>query len=337
MIDILKKIISIDSPSGYTDNAINEITKMLDGKGYIVKRTVKGALLVSACENPLTVVSAHVDTLGGMIKSINSDGTLEITQIGGYPPNSFEGEYVTILTGSSKRYTGTFLLKNPSAHVNKDVVATERKMSNMFIRLDIESNSAVKTREAGIGVGDFVMFDPRFTYLDTGFVKTRFLDDKACCSVLLDILINDVDAVKSSKTCFFFSNYEEVGHGAAAGIPESVERMIAADMGVVGDNVEGDEFSVSICAKDSNGPYDYEFRNTLKELAVKFNIPYKIDVFPYYGSDGGAALSAGYSLKVALIGPGISASHGIERTHIKGMNATRDLIKAYIRNEETDE
>lgn len=331
-VEILRKLVSVDSPSGYTDGAVSMIIEMLKGKGYVIKKTVKGALFVSPTENPSVCFSAHVDTLGGMVKSVNSDGTLEITQIGGYPPNSFEGEYVRILTAGKKILTGTFLVKNPSAHVNRDVSTTERKMNNMFIRADIESTDSESTRKEGISVGDYVMFEPRFAYTETGFIKSRFLDDKACCAVLLDILLNDSDTVLSSDAGFFFSNYEEVGHGASAGIPKSVKRMIVADMGVVGDGVQGDEFSVSICAKDSNGPYDYELRTHLQELAQKFKIPHKVDIFPFYGSDGGAALTAGYEMKVALIGPGISASHGIERTHIKGLKATGDLIKAYLRD-----
>lgn len=95
-------------------------------------------------------------------------------------------------------------------------------------------------------------------------------------------------------------------------------------------SVAGDEYHVSICAKDSSGPYDYGMRSRLVSLAQKNKIPYKVDIFPFYGSDGSAALSAGYDIRVGLIGPGVSASHGVERTHTKGLQATKDLILACI-------
>ncbi len=322
---------ALPSPSGYTAGVISRLKEILQKAGYAPEITNKGALLVPLADNPVLVVSAHVDTLGGMVSRIKDDGTLEITEIGGYPLNSFEGEYVTVRTSENTDFRGTFLLNNPAAHVNKEVGKAERKPDNMHIRLDAEVKSREETEKLGISIGDFVFFDPRFEYTDTGFVKSRFMDDKACAGIFMDILLNHRDEIKGRPVAFYFSNYEEVGHGAAAGLPESAKEMLVADMGVVGDNVAGDEFSVSICAKDSSGPYDYGMRRKLTELAEKNGIPYKIDVFPYYGSDGSAALRAGHNLRVGLIGPGVSASHGVERTHEKGIMATEDLILAYIK------
>lgn len=332
LVDLIKEIVSIDSPSGYTDNIINHIKRKLTQKEYICEITKKGALLISANKNMKYVLSSHIDTLGGMVRSIGGDGTLKITQIGGYPNNSFEGEYVNVLTKDNKKISGTFLLHNPSAHVNSEVSKSERKSDNMCIRLDAEVSNQQQVKTLGIEVGNYVFFNPRFEYTETGFVKTRFLDDKACAGIFLDILLNNYDLIKKSPIGFFFSNYEEVGHGAAYGIPESTEELIVADMGVVGDGVEGDEYSVSICAKDSSGPYDYNVRMNLTDIAIKNSICYKTDVFPYYGSDGSAALRAGCGFKVGLIGPGVSASHGVERTHIKGLNATKELIIGYIKS-----
>jgi len=330
-VEQIKELVSTPSPSGYTEDIILKIKAILEGAGYKPQVTNKGALLVSLTPEPVLVISAHVDTLGGMVSRIKDDGTLEITEIGGYPLNSFEGEYVTVRSSDGRDVRGTFLLNNPAAHVNKEVGKAERKLDSMHIRLDAEVKSREDVEKLGISIGDFVFFDPRFEYTKTGFVKSRFMDDKACAGIFMDILLNHRDEVAGKTVAFYVSNYEEVGHGAAAGLPESAKEMLVADMGVVGDNVAGDEFSVSICAKDSSGPYDYEIRRKLTELAEKNGIPYKIDVFPYYGSDGSAALRAGHNLRVGLIGPGVSASHGVERTHEKGIMATEELILAYIK------
>ncbi len=331
-VEQIKELVAIPSPSGYTADVIMYVKETLEKAGYFPHITNKGALLVPLAPEPLLVVSAHVDTLGGMVSRIKEDGTLEITEIGGYPPNSFEGEYVTVRTSDGGNIRGTFLLNNPASHVNKEVAKTERKLDNMHIRLDAEVKGKEEVEKLGISIGDFVFFDPRFEYTDTGFVKSRFMDDKACAGIFMDILLNHGDEIRNRPVAFYFSNYEEVGHGAAAGLPESATEMLVADMGVVGDTVAGDEFSVSICAKDSSGPYDYEIRKKLTHLAEKNGIPYKIDVFPYYGSDGSAALRAGQNIRVGLIGPGVSASHGVERTHEKGIMATENLILAYIKN-----
>ncbi len=331
-VKLIKDLVQINSPSGYTDNIITHIETAVQEFGYISHRTNKGALLISTVEEPEVVVSAHIDTLGGMVKYINGDGTLEITQIGGWPPNSFEGEHVTVLNRQDKKFRGTFLINNPAAHVNREVSKTERKMDKMHVRVDAITSSKKETEKLGIAIGDFVFFDPRFEHTDTGFIKSRFLDDKACAAVMLDLLINHNDEIKGLPVGFFFSNYEEVGHGSSSGIPASVKYLLVADMGVVGDKVDGRETAVSICAKDSNGPYDYNMRQKLVRLAEENKISYIVDIFPYYGSDGGAALSAGCDFKVGLIGPGVNSSHGVERTHINGIKATKELMLAYIKS-----
>ncbi len=331
VVQYIKELIDIDSPSGYTDNIVDFLIKKLENKNYIIKKNNKGALLISTNENPELIIAGHIDTLGAMVSKINADGTLEIAQIGGWPITSFEGEYVRIFTQDNKIFNGTFLLKNPAAHVNKNVNNAKRELNSMHIRLDIESKSKKETEEKGIQVGDFVFFYPRFEYTNTGFIKSRFMDDKACAGIMIDVLLNNNEILKNKKIGFYFSNYEEVGHGASIGFP-SAKELLVLDMGVVGNNVQGDETKVSICAKDSSGPYDYTMRMKLIEIAKNNNIPFVIDIFPYYGSDGSAALRAGADLKVALIGPGVSASHGLERVHIKGLNATRNLLINYIKN-----
>lgn len=329
-IGCIKKLVDIPSPSGYTDKVIELIENEIKARPYHTQRTHRGSLIVSPVENPVFMVMGHVDTLGGMVSEITPNGTLRVSQLGGYPPNSFEGEYVTIVTLKGKEYRGTFLVDNPAAHVNKDVKGTERIMANMHVRIDADLSSKEDVEKLGISIGDFIVYDPRFELTETGYVKSRFMDDKACSGIMLDILLNDYDAVKNKPVGFYFSNYEEVGNGCPSGVPDSVKDVLIADMGVVGDGVTGVETKVSICAKDSAGPYDLRLRKKLEHLAETNKIAYTVDVFPYYASDGTALLRAGRDICVGLIGPGVSASHGVERTHTKGIEATRQLIMACI-------
>ena len=330
VVEILREILEIPSPTGYTKEVLTQIEKRLNGAGIRTYYTNKGALIAGNHPEPELVIAGHVDTLGAMVKEILPDGNLRFTRVGGLLLPTFEGEYCTVITRSGKRYRGTLLLKNPSVHVNREAGKKERKEENMYIRLDAEVEKKEDTEKLGIRPGDFIAFDPKFEYVN-GFVKAHFLDDKASVALMINLLLDlGAENLERLPVAFFFSPYEEVGHGGSAGYPESAKELLVVDMGVVGDGVAGRETAVSIAAKDSSGPYDYEMTTKLIKLAEKRNIPHAVDVFPYYGSDGSAALRAGWDFRVALIGQGVHASHGMERTHIKGLLATKDLIKAYI-------
>jgi putative aminopeptidase FrvX len=336
MIDIvntLETILKINSPTGFTIDVINHIEGLFKNENnLLITKTNKGSLLISFDENPQLIISGHIDTLGAMVKEIKSDGTLEITLLGSYPLNSFEGEYVTIRNSKGKLFRGTFLLNNPADHANKNVRTEKRENSNMSIRLDELVITDKEVKKLGISVGDFIFYDVRFEYTKSGFVKSRFLDDKACAAVMIELIKNLLKSKKRNGVGFYFSNYEEVGHGSCVGIPESAVELLVLDMAVIGEGCSGREDAVSICAKDTSGPYDFTMTNRLRELAEKNKINFEIDIYPFYGSDGSAALRAGYDVKVGLIGPGVSASHGVERTHIKALKETYNLTKAYIEN-----
>ena len=329
----LESLLKIHSPTGFTNDVIKYISSLfIDNKDIKKTLTNKGSLLISFDDDPELLLTAHIDTLGAMVKEVKGNGTLELTQLGSYPWNSFEGEYVTIRNSKGKLYRGTFLMNNPADHVNKNLRTEKREYSNMSVRIDESVQSESDVKKLDIETGNFVFYDNRFEYTKSGFVKSRFLDDKACAAVLIE-LIKDLSKVKNKKKVgFYFSNYEEVGHGSAIGIPDSVKELLVLDMAVVGDGCSGSEDSVSICVKDSSGPYDFDVSQKLKDLAVKNKIKFNIDIYPYYGSDGSAALLAGYDVRVGLIGPGVSASHGVERTHRKGIAETYKLAKAYINN-----
>ncbi len=332
VVSTLKEILAVHSPTGYTIEVINYIESLFKGSKLHITKTNKGALLVSLSESPELVVTGHIDTLGAMVKEVKGDGTLEITELGSYPLNSFEGEYVTIRNSKGKLFRGTFLLNNPAAHVNRNVQSEKRELDKMSVRIDALVYSDEDVRKLGIEVGDFIFYDTRFETTDTGFVKSRFLDDKACAAVMIELIKEYSKSGKAKNVGFYFSNYEEVGHGSSTGFPASVKELLVLDMAVVGNGCTGREDAVSICVKDSSGPYDFTVNEKLRKLAEKNKINYVIDIYPYYGSDGSAAVRSGYDVRVGLIGPGVSASHGVERTHEKGLEATYKLTKAYIEN-----
>jgi len=328
----LKELIEIDSPSGFTENASNYIFQLLKSYGLNPIQTNKGALVCNLSkETPKLTIAAHVDTLGAMVSGINANGTLAFTTIGGLSLNSAEGEYVKIYTSEGKIFHGTILLNNPSTHANKDYREQVRSLENMHIRLDEKTHSADAVKELGIDVGDFACLYTHYQELESGYIKSRFLDNKAGCFVLFELAKFFSENKMEVPVQLYFSNYEEVGHGAAVLFPSTIEQLLVIDMGVVGDACQGNELLCSICAKDSSGPYDYNIRKTLTSLAKQHSIPYKVDVYPFYGSDGSAAQKAGNNLRIGLIGPGVAASHGNERTHKKGVEATIRLCIEYIK------
>lgn len=335
IVEILRDLSSIYSPSGMTKEVLVYVEKVARKAGINCYYTNKGALIIGNHPAPKVAVAGHVDTLGLMVKEINANGNLGFTRIGGPILQAFEGRTVRIFTEKGKVFSGSLILNNPAAHVNHKASESPRNESTMHIRLDAEVKSAKDTKKLGIEVGDFIAFDPGFEFTETGFVKSHFLDDKAgCAAMIYSFLELGAKALTKIPVMYFFSNYEEVGHGACAGLPDTLTELLIVDMGVVGDGVAGDEYSVSICVKDSSGPYDFELRNKLVALARKGKIDFKPDVFPFYGSDGSAALRAGLDAKVGLIGPGVSASHGNERTHLKGLIATSKLVISYLKAEE---
>lgn len=330
--ETLQNLLITPSPSGFCHNIMQEIENEAIGLGYEFETTRKGCGVITIPgEDPTYTIglSAHVDTLGAMVRSIQSDGTLKMTSIGGYAPQSIEGEYVIIHTRSGKEYSGTILYKSPSVHVYDDA-RDKRKFDDMIVRIDELVKSQEEVKELGIEVGDFISFDSRTQLLENGFVKSRHLDDKAGVAAILGfakyLCDNNLQPYHTVK--IFISTYEEIGHGSSY-IPEDIDELIAVDMGAMGQDLQCTEMDVSICAKDSSGPYDYGMVSKLVELAKDNDVPYVLDIYPYYGSDASAALRAGHNIKAALIGPGVHASHSLERTHIKTVCHTSELLYLY--------
>lgn len=335
-VSFLVDLLGINSPTGYTKNAINFLKEEVEELGYKYSISPKGNLLVQVQGEDTTTtrgLSAHVDTLGLMVRSINSDGTLALTKLGGPLTPTLDGEYCEVITRDGKIITGTILSNAPSIHVYKDASTKERDIDNLVLKLDEDVSDKEGVLELGILNGDIVAYDPKTQVTDSGFIKSRFLDDKASVAVLMSILkkIKEQDIVPSSNLIFIFSTYEEVGHGASW-IPEEITELLAVDMGAIGLDLECSEFDVSICAKDSSGPYDYNMTTQLINHAKELELDFAVDIYPMYGSDASAALSGGANIRAALIGPGVSSSHGMERTHIDALENTFKLIAEYIKN-----
>ena len=334
----LEELLLISSPTGNTDKAVEFLEEEFSKLKLEVKKNNKGNIFVSVPGKDTSkevTVSAHVDTLGAMVKEIKSDGRLKLTQLGGYSYSTIEGEYVEIETIEGKIFTGTVMTDKASSHVHGNKLETvERNSENMEVRIDERVSSKEEVLELGINVGDFVSFDPRTKVLDNGFIKSRHLDDKAGVISILFMLkeIIQKDLELNYTTNFFISHYEEVGHGSSASITEKTFEFLAIDMAAPGKGQTSDEFSVTICAKDSTGPYDLEMRKRLTNLAKENGVNYKVDIYPFYGSDASAALRAGYDMKAALIGPGVDASHSFERTHVEAIEQTIKLGLLYLTN-----
>jgi len=330
------KLLAIDSPSGFTHNAAAYVMGELEQLGFHPSLTRKGGVLV--CLNPHLpeedgiLLEAHVDTLGGMVTQI-AGNRLKLTSLGGMNPNNGEAENVRVYTREGKVYTGVFQLHNASVHVNGDYSSAKRGYDTMEVVLDEEVTSAEDVAALGIQPGDIVCFDPRTVVTPSGYIKSRFLDDKLSVGILLALArrIADGQLTPNRRVWLHVTVFEEVGHGGSSSVPAGITEAISVDMGCVGDGLGCTETQVSICAKDSGGPYHYETVTGLINAAKAAEADYAVDIYPFYGSDVEATLRAGHDIRHGLIGPGVYASHGYERSHKKGVLATLKLLDQYLK------
>ena len=331
-------LLAIDSPSGYTAAAAKWVQEAFSALGFDAVITRKGGVLIDLggkdAEDGL-LLEAHADTLGAMVAQVKGDGRLRLTSLGGMNPNNAETENVRVHTRDGRVIEGTCQLCNASVHVNGDYSGAKRSWDSVEIVLDEDVKSAADTRALGIEVGDIVCFDPRTRRTASGYLKSRFLDDKLSVGILLGLAkyLHDNAIVPERRVWVHVTVYEEVGHGGSASVPAGVTEAISVDMGCVGDGLQCSEKQVSICAKDSGGPYDYSMTSELIALSKANAIDYAVDVYPAYGSDAGTALRAGHDIRYALIGAGVYASHGYERSHVKGVENSLRLIEAFVEKE----
>ena len=328
-------LLAIDSPSGYTEQAARWVCREFSEMGFAAGITVKGGVLVDLGGGDAAdalLLEAHADTLGGMVSQIKGSGCLKVTPLGGMNANNAEAENVKVYTRSGKVYEGTCQLHDPSIHVNGGYNDAKRSWDAMEIVLDEDVKSADDTRALGIEVGDIVCFDPRTRRTESGYLKSRFLDDKLSVGILLGFAkyLKDHALTLPRHTYVHVTVYEEVGHGGSASVPAGVTEAISVDMGCVGEGLSCTERQVSICAKDSGGPYSYDVVGKLIQAAKDTGADYAVDVYPHYGSDVEATLRGGYDLRHGLIGAGVYASHGYERSHIDGVYNTLKVLCGYL-------
>ncbi len=337
ILDETKKLLAIDSPSGFTERAASYVMDEYTALGYTPVRTTKGGVFCEISRNPnkgdSLMMEAHIDTLGAMVCEIQPNGYLKLSPIGGMNANNAEAENCKIYTREGKIYTGTFQLCDASVHVNGKFDETSRSYDVMEVVLDEKVKTKEDTLALGILPGDIVCFDPRTTITENGYIKSRFLDDKLSAGILLGFakFIKDEKIMLPRTIYHHITVYEEVGHGGAASIPSDVSEVLSVDMGCVGNGLSCTEHQVSICAKDSRGPYTYDVVTNLINAAKRQNIDFAVDVYPYYGSDADVALTAGHDVRHGLIGAGVYASHGYERSHIDGIRNTFLLLTEYVK------
>lgn len=337
-LDYIVKLTNTPSPTGFTTAIMDYIKAEVESFGYAAHKTSKGGVMVSVQgenDQEHRVVTAHLDTLGAIVRAVKPDGRLKMDLVGGFGYPSIEGENCLIHVASNgKTYTGTILMHQTSVHVYRDANTAERNQTNMEIRLDEKVTTAAETRALGIEVGDFISFDPRTRVTESGFIKSRHLDDKVSAAILIHLLkvYKEEGVVLPYTTHFYFSNNEEIGYGANSSLPAQTVEYLAVDMGAMGDDQQTDEYTVSICVKDGSGPYHYELRQHLVALAQENQIPFKLDIYPYYGSDASAAMRAGADVRHALLGAGIESSHSYERTHMDSVVATEKMVDVYLKS-----
>lgn len=339
LLDFLTGLLNTPSPTGFTAGAVAYCERALaEFPELVLTRNRKGGLLVTwpgELEAPARALTAHVDTLGAMVKDIKGSGRLKLTQLGGYSWNVIENEGCTVFASKGQPVRGTIQVSQSSSHVHGAKTSeTKRDADSMEVRLDALTTSPDETRALGIQVGDFVAFDPRVE-LNNGFLRSRHLDDKACVAAVVAAVktLHEAGLKPKFTTYILISNYEEVGHGAASGFPGEVAELLTVDMAAIGDGQTSDERHATLCVKDSHGPYHHGLSNHLRRLAEEAGIDYRVDIYPFYGSDGEAYWSAGADAAVALIGPGVDASHSYERTHTDALVDTARWVAAYVLSE----
>ena len=332
--DFLLRLLDTPSPTGMTEQAVQLIEEELRQIGVPTERTKKGALTweIPGTGQGHVTFSGHVDTLGAMVKGIKPNGRLLLFMLGGYDWATIEGEDVKVHTQSGRIVTGTVVNVRQSTHVHGPALRDlKREQGVMEVRLDEPVTCAADTRDLGVSVGDFVSLDARPRVTPGGYIKSRHLDNKAAVAIFIDATRDLLQRPAQRTAAFHITTYEEVGHGAATGILAHTDELIAVDMAAVGEGQTSSEHGVTLCVADSSGPYDHALGNRLRQTAAANGIDLRVDIYPYYGSDGSAAWRAGGDYPVALIGPGVDASHAYERMHVDSLTATRNLILAYLR------
>ena len=342
--DVLVRLLRIPSPSGRTDHVMQLVGEEIDALGIPFELTRRGVLRAELAGeagpgSADRAVIVHADTIGCMVKRLKGNGRLEIVPVGTHSARFAEGARVTIFVDDLERtYTGTVLPLKASGHRWGDEVDTQPVgWAHVEVRVDEPVDDADGLASLGIDVGDFVAFDAEPVITPSGYVKARHLDDKAGIAAALGAFKTLVDhaAVLPVDAQLLVTIAEEVGLGASHGLDDDVAEMVSIDTSVVAPGQASSERTVNIAAQDSSGPFDYHLVRRLAGLCRYHAIEHRRDVYGYYRSDAASALQAGAETRAALIGFGIDASHGHERTHLDGVRRVAELVAVYLQTDLT--
>ena len=334
LLDCFKRIVETPSPVGYYAKLNPVLEQMAAEYGQTITYDNKSTAYITleGEDNSKTVlIGAHADTIGLMVRRVDPDGMIRVRQLGGINYASLEGETVTVHTRDGREYTGIMACQSHSVHVFDDARSRERDENSMILILDQKISSKADVYDLGIRHGDFVSVDPRCQITPNGFLKSRFIDDKAamaCCFAMLKYL-NETGQKPKYRTLLAFPYSEEIGIGGTY-VPAEVSEYVAIDIGLIGPDYDGTEYNVAICAKDASSPYDFDLTTRLVNYAEKAGCDYCVDIFYRYGTDGSAALKAGNNLRAAAFGMPVYCSHGMERTHVDSLINTTNLLLAYV-------
>ena len=337
LINTMERLIKTPSPVGYYKEMKPVLEEVVTGLGYTVtydNRNTAYVTLEGEDSSKTVCLSAHADTLGLMVRGFNADGTLRIRALGGVHFVSCEGENVTVHTRDGREYTGMMICKLHSSHAYDNVKTLTRDEDTVFVLLDEDVRSEADVRALGIGHGDYISIDTRMTVTKNGFIKSRFIDDKAAMACSLAVLkhLKEAGLKPRYNTLFAFPFYEEIGFGGIC-VPPHVSEFVSVDIGIMGPDSDGNEHTVTICAKDASMPYDYDLTNKLIALAEREGCRYAVDLFYRYGSDASQAIKGGNNVRHATFGMSVYCSHGVERTHVDGIENTAKLMLAYLLSE----
>ncbi len=336
LVDILKRLLAIPSPSGMTDEIVRMVCDELDTLDIPYKLTRRGAIrarIAGAKRTPARAVVGHLDTLGAMVKGLKKNGRLSIVEIGTWSSRFAEGARVHIHTETGNVYEGTVLPLKASGHCyNEEVDQQPTTWSNLEVRIDEICSTIEDLWNLGIRIGDYVTFRTALETSSSGFMNSRFLDDKAGVATMLAA----AKALKSQQIepdldCFLlFTISEEVGVGASHILRGDVAEMVSVDNGTIAPEQNTCEFGVTLAMKDAGGPYDTHLTRHLIDLCQSNTIEFSRDVFLHYRSDAAAALEAGNDIRTALVCFALDASHGYERTHVASLLSVATLVALYI-------
>lgn len=337
LLDTMKTLINTPSVVGYYPQIHSVLEQMIKEEGYEVEYDNRRTMYVKVpgkSSERTRMLGAHLDTIGMVVRHIDDNGWLQVRNLGGNNLHSLEGENVIVHSRFNGDYTGMVICKSHSVHVYEDARSLDREPENMRILLDEEVHSKADVQKLGIRPGDLISMEPRYVETKSGFIKSRHIDDKSSVAVLVECLrlLKENNLQPAYDTWFSFPIFEEIGLGGTY-VPEEVDEFAALDIGLIGENQEGDEHKVSIGGSDNIAPYDWQLTNFLISLAEENGVGYTVDCFYRYGSDATAAVRAGNNIIPAVFGVACMNSHGYERCHVQGIEETLNLAMAYVLTE----